>query len=177
MQSTPPFRSTIFLLAAALSACGGGGGTASSSASAPAVQTPTTFQSVQPAPNFDWSTARKAAPHITLSRSSGALGPAALFVSAYSCVDLNDGSTPLTSPLGLDQFASYTLNNAQQALGSLSIDLSALTLQLPATQKYVLVELVSASQTLYSQLLTPTELGQLQITLGAASVAPAACKF
>jgi hypothetical protein len=148
----------------------------------PAAAPATSFQSVVPAANFNWSTATPVQPGISLSRTSGlALGTLTLLITNYTCIDPNDGVTPLANPLSLDLFTNYTLNSAQQASKNLKLDLGSLQLQVPTANKYVLVQAFTDYQSatsllLASKLVTPAELATLTIAMPDTPATPDPCK-
>ena len=159
----------ILTAALALASCGGGGGGTSAAPAAPNTIV-ASFVDIVPGINFSWSTAQQSSVKISVKRASGAaLGDLRVVLSDYLCDDPTGGAGLLPNPVRTSAYLSYALTvpplaNEQGATAA-TLDLSAL--QIPASRKYVLVEVFddTARVALYGQLVKPTALGALAISL------------
>jgi hypothetical protein len=155
----PAARAALALGILTLAACGGGGGSPGDPAPPAA---PTAFVDVVPKAGFSWATAQQAAPRIALSRASGqALGNLSLLVSDYVC----DGKSP--NPVRGSRFTALALTPSQQAALSVTLDLHALQLQVPASAGRVLAEVVDNQRkvALYSRLVVPAALSSVSVSV------------
>ena len=148
----------VFILAMlTLVSCGGG--SATDSATPPSA---TGFADIAPKAGFTWSTTQQTSARIALSRASGqALGNLTLLVSDYVC----DGSSP--NPIRGSRFTSFVLSPQQQAALSLTLDLHALQLQVPAAAGRVLAEVVDNQRklALYGRLVVPASLASMTVSV------------
>ena len=161
IASTAQFaaRAALALGLLTLAACGGGGG---SSADPTPPATATALTDVAPKAGFSWTTTQQAAPRIALSRASGqALGNLSLLVSDYVCGDKSP------NPVRGSRYTVLSLTPSQQAALSVTLDLHALQLQVPASAGRVLAEVVDNQRklALYSRLVVPASLSSVSVSV------------